>query len=162
MTDQNHVIREVREEDWSRLKPLWQSFYEHQKEHGMLLDLPPDAYEQWASSLQPVLGRFGFLFVAEESHTLFGFLAGRIRSQPDYFGGQPTGFLSDLFITDSHRRGGVARELLSAAARWFDERSITRVELQIVINNDHAREFFRRQGWREELVQLVWQADKQV
>lgn len=154
----DHVTRHVTEEDWPRLKPLWQRFYEHQRAHGMLLDLPPDAYEQWRASLQPLLGRFGFVFVAEGRGTLLGFLAGRIRSQPPYFGGQPTGFLSDLFVVEAQRNRSIAHELLSASASWFAERNIERVELQVVIDNSNAREFFRRQGWKEELVQMVWQA----
>ena len=158
MPESKHIIRHVKEADWPHLKPLWLTFYEHQKEHGMLLDLPPDAYDLWVSSLLPVLGRYGFIFVAEEGDTLFGFLTGRVRSQPSYYGGQPTGFLSELFIADSHRHRGIGDKLMAASARWFAERAIKRVEFQVLVNNLHALEYFRQRGWTEELIQMVWQA----
>ena len=119
---------------------------------------PPDAFERWRTSLRPLLGRFGFVLVAEGRGALLGFLAGRIRSQPPYFGGQPTGFISDVFVEEAHRNRGTAGALLAASARWFEEREIGRVELQVLIGNSGALEFYRRRGWKEELVQMVRQA----
>lgn len=121
----------------------------------MTLALPADAFERWRDSLEPLLGRFGFVLLAESEGELLGFLAGRVRSQPPYFGGQPAGFVSDVFVEEAHRRQGVADALLAAAAKWFEERDIRRVELQVLVGNSDAREFYRRRGWKEELVQMV-------
>lgn len=155
----SYLIRPVTNDDWPQLESLWRSLYEHQRAHGMLLELPPDAFQLWMASLQPVLDRFGFVFVAEEAEALVGFLAGRIRSLPAYFGGQQVGFISEVFVPDSRRNRGIAHELLSMAHTWFRERNIARLELQVVINNSHARNFYLRRGWVEELTQMVWQEE---
>jgi hypothetical protein len=42
-------------------------------------------------------------------------------------------------------------------ASWFKQSGITRVELQVVMNNEPARRLYREMGWVEELVQMVWQ-----
>jgi GNAT superfamily N-acetyltransferase len=151
------VIRLATVEDWPRLEHLWLLLYEHQQAHGMLLGLPPDAYQLWVASFQPILGRFGFVLVAEEAKSLVGFLAGRIRSLPPHFGGHQTGHFSELFVADSHRRRGIADELLSAGINWFRERGIQRIDLPVLAKNSGAREFYLRRGWVEELVQMVWQ-----
>ena len=170
-----HIIRHVTAEDWPRLRPLWLRLYEHQRAHGMLLELPPDAFELWRASLQPLLGRFAFVLLAEQQRAAessdaaggprlaegaaasLGFLAGRVRSQPPYFGGRPAGFVSELFVEEARRGRGVAGALLDASVEWFAARGVARVELQVLVGNAFAREFYRRRGWKEELVQLVWQ-----
>ena len=172
----DHLIRHVAEDDWPRLRPLWQRLYEHQRAHGMMLELPSDAFELWRASLQPLLGRFAFVLLAEEQNladgsgltdgpglavgpgALLGFVAGRVRSQPSYFGGQPAGFVSELFVEEAQRSRGVARALLDESVKWFGERGVGRIELQVLVDNAEAREFYRRRGWKEELVQTVWRA----
>lgn len=124
----------------------------------MTLELPSDAFERWRDSLRPLLGRFAFVLVAERDGMLLGFLAGRVRPQPPYFGGQATGFLSELFVAEAHRRQGIADALLAAATLWFAERGIVRVELPVLVENADAREFYRRRGWREEFVQMIWES----
>ena len=153
--DGDYEVRMVREEDWPHIEPLWHSFYEHQIAHGMLLELPPDAYQSWVASMRTVLGRFAFVFVVQEGEDLVGFFAGRIRSLPSYFGGHQVGFFSDLFVIDSHRRRGVADILFSTGTSWFRDQGIDRLELHVVSNNTEAREFFRRRGMIEELTLMV-------
>jgi len=123
----------------------------------MLLELPVDAYELWAASFKSALGRFAFVFVAEEEESLVGFLAGRIRAQPQHFGGQQAGFISDVFTDGAYRNRGIAGELISRARSWFNERGIDRIELQVVAHNSEARDFYLRNGWVEELTQMVWE-----
>ncbi len=153
----SYVIRHINDEDWPRLEPLWLALYEHQRAHGMLTGLPPEAYQLWAASFQPVLERFAFVLVAEEADSLVGFLAGRLRSLPPHFGGHQVGHFSELFVADSHRRRGIADALLAAGIKWFRERAIHRIDLPVLTKNSGAREFYLRHGWVEELVQMVWQ-----
>jgi GNAT superfamily N-acetyltransferase len=151
------LIRPVTDRDWPGLEALWRSLYEHQHAHGMLLEVPFDAYRLWVKSFQPVLERFAFVLVAEESNSLVGFFAGRLRSLPPHFGGYQVGHFSELFVADSHRRRGIADELLSAGIKWFRERNIHRIDLSVLAKNSEAREFYLRRGWVEELIQMVWQ-----
>lgn len=151
------IVRLAERNELARIEPLWRALYDHQKATGMFLDVPPDAYQHWAASLRPVLGRFACLLVAEREGEIIGFLAGRIRSLPQYFGGYPVGFISEVFVHNSYRNQGVGAELVTGAVGWFAENGITRVELQVIMNNEPARRLYRHLGWREELVQMVWQ-----
>jgi GNAT superfamily N-acetyltransferase len=155
----SHVIRPIASDDWPRLEPLWLALYEHQRAHGMVIELPDGAYQSWAASFQPLLERFTFVFVAAEADSLVGFLAGRMRSLPAHFGGQQVGHFSELFVADSHRRRGIADELLTTGINWFRERGIHRIDLPVLVKNSEARAFYLRHGWVEELVQMVWQEE---
>jgi len=152
----DYLIRAGTSEDIQRLDSLWLALYEQQKTNGMLVKLPPDAFDQWVASLAPILDRFACLFVAEKAGELVGFLAGRIRSLPPYFGGTQTGFISDVFVAEAHRGKGLGRKLVSTATSWFQQLGLSRVELQVITNNTPARELYRQLGWAEELVQMVW------
>jgi len=46
---------------------------------------------------------------------------------------------------------------LDHAAKWFGDREIRRIELQVVSDNPRALRFYERLGWKRELVQLTYQ-----
>jgi len=94
---------------------------------------------------------------ATDNNELIGFLACRVRNLPAYFGGFPVGFISDVYVRETHRRHGVGRQLIDAALTWFGEQGIDRVELQVIESNVAAIEAYRRLGWQGELYQMVWQ-----
>jgi GNAT superfamily N-acetyltransferase len=151
------IIRLAGVDDLKRIEPLWCALYEHQKKTGMFLEIPPDGYQHWAASIRPVLSRFACLLLAESKGELSGFLAGRIRSLPPYFGGYPVGFISEVYVDDAYRKQGIGAKLVTQAVAWFAENGITRVELQVIMNNEPARRLYHQLGWRDELVQMVWQ-----
>jgi GNAT superfamily N-acetyltransferase len=95
--------------------------------------------------------------VAEREGELVGFAAGRVRTLPPYFGSEVIGAVSDVFVDEAHRTTGIGRQLVTLVIEWFGARQIKRVELQVVAGNPAAIRFYRQLGWREELVQLVWE-----
>jgi GNAT superfamily N-acetyltransferase len=148
-------IRLAVPEDFTKVEPHWQALYQHQYEHGMLLRLPEGAYEAWVKSMVPLLGRFSVMSIAEEDGAIVGFVAGRIRTLPPYFGSSAVGFVSEVFVDPSKRGAGTGRQLLAMALDWFAAQGITRTELQVVAGNPDGLRFYRQLGWHEELVQMV-------
>jgi GNAT superfamily N-acetyltransferase len=150
------IVRHAAAADIDRLDPLWEALYRHQSEHGMLLTLPDGAFVAWRKSMLPFLGRFAVIIVAEHAGAILGFVAGRIRTMPPYFGSSQIGTISEVFVCDPHRGGGIGRQMLGLAVEWFQSQKITRVELQVVAGNDQGLRFYSQLGWHKELVQMVW------
>jgi GNAT superfamily N-acetyltransferase len=150
------ILRHATADDLDRIKPLWQALYQHQSEHGMLLRLPEGAYDAWLKSITPLLGRFANVVVAEKNCDILGFVAGRVRTLPPYFGSAAIGAISEVFIADAYRGAGIGRRLLAFSLEWFQAQQITRVELQVVAGNPDGIRFYRQLGWHEELLQMVW------
>lgn len=150
------TIRLATAAELTRLGPLWLSLYEHQAEHGMLIHLPDQAYDAWVKSLAPLLGRFAAIVLAENQGQLIGFVAGRIRTMPPYFGGGAAGFISEVFLLDTYRGSGIGRRMIEESLNWFRQQGVARVELQVVSGNQAAIDFYRKLGWYDELRQMVW------
>jgi len=151
-----YLVRSGSSDDLLRIEALWLALYEHQTRNGMLLDLPTDAFRHWTESVNPLLGRFACLFVAEKSEELVGFLVGRVRALPPYFGGTQAGFISEVYVAEADRGHGLGRKLVLTGTRWFQELGLKRIELQVIMNNTPARNLYRQLGWSEELVQMIW------
>jgi GNAT superfamily N-acetyltransferase len=141
-----------------RIEPLWRALYQHQFEHGMLLRLPEGAFDAWLKSIVPFLGRFASVVLAEVNGEIIGFVAGRVRTLPPYFGTATIGAISEVFVSESFRGGGIGRRLLAfaLALEWYKTQQITRVELQVVAGNPDGIRFYRELGWHQELLQMVW------
>jgi GNAT superfamily N-acetyltransferase len=155
-TTSNLLLRQAGAEDFDQIRPLWLALYEHQQAHGMLLRLPDGAYDAWMASMAPFLGRFASVVVAEKDGVIIAFVAGRVRTLPPYFGSATIGAISEVFVSEEHRSGGVGRRLLAFALEWFRSQQITRVELQVVAGNPDGIRFYHQLGWHEELRQMVW------
>lgn len=141
--------------DLGCVRAMWDELYVHQKEHGLVADVPPGAFDEWSRSLASVAGRFGFVVVAAVDDLDVGFCAGRMRPMPPYFGGGYAGYISDVFVTPASRGLGLGRILVDAGVCWFRDRDVQRVELHVVWRNEQALQFYRRLGWIEDVVQLV-------
>ena len=138
-----------------RLRPDWEQLYAMQYEQGLTLRVPIDGFELWVGSIEAQLGRFAVVAVAEESGEIAGFVAARFRTALPYLGGQPIGYVSEVFTKATFRNLGVAARLLDMVVDWFRQQGIKRLELHVAVNNADGLRFYERHGWRAELMQLV-------
>lgn len=58
--------------------------------------------------------------------------------------------LNDLYVAADERRGGVARRLLDAAARFARDDGAARIVLETARDNTAARALYRAAGWVED------------
>ncbi len=149
------TVRQAVASELERLHALWTALYEHQAAHGMRIRLPPSAFEAWVEGIRPFLGRFAVVVVAQSADALIGFVAGRVRTLPPYFGSEQVGAISEVFVTEQRRSERIGEKMLDAAVAWYRGNGIRRIELQVVARNPHALRFYERLGWQRELVQMV-------
>ncbi len=58
--------------------------------------------------------------------------------------------LNDLYVASDARRGGIARALLDAAARFARDDGAARIVLETNRDNTAARALYRAAGWMED------------
>lgn len=72
-----------------------------------------------------------------------------LRIIPQIETSHPHAELSDLFVDEAHRRGGVGRSLMRFAERLAREQGCARMTLTVGLDNTGARAFYRSLGYDE-------------
>jgi len=57
------------------------------------------------------------------------------------------GYLSDIVVHEDLRRAGVGATLVGDVKRWFREKDVPSVQLQVYVKNKGAEAFWRAQGF---------------
>jgi GNAT superfamily N-acetyltransferase len=65
------------------------------------------------------------------------------------------GFIHDILVEESGRRGGVATALMEAAMAWLKKQGAPRVVLGTAEQNEAAQRLFARLGFRRTMVEMT-------
>ncbi len=114
---------------------LWpeQSISDFTEEFSLLLSLPE-----------------AVLFLAYDENTPVGFAQCQLRH--DYVEGtqsSPVGYLEGIFVTESHRRLGFARLLLSACEVWAKQQGCREFASDCELHNKESLQFHLKLGFTE-------------
>ncbi len=109
------------------------------------------AAEKWTDSFLRTLGRFSFLWVAEQDDMLQAFLLARVKQSPAFLGAVQVGEISDLFVGEVLRGSGVASQLVDEATKKFRELGVHSVEVQIQTGNQAGLDFWIKQDFKLDL-----------
>ena len=144
-------IRQAGVEDLPAAAALWQQLDAYHRSLGLMFPEVDNAPQLWAESFQRTLGRFSFLWLAEQGGGAVGFLMARIKQSPAYLGGKQIGEISDLFVVPAARGAGAAAQLVQAAMQKFAELQVHSVEVQIQAGNDDGLAFWHKHGFATDL-----------
>lgn len=144
-------IRLAGVEDLPAAAALWQQLDAYHRTLGLAFPIVEDAPQKWADSFQRTLGRFSFLWLAEQGGQPVGFLMARLKQSPAYLGAKQIGEISDLYVDPAARGGGVAAELVQAGMQKFAELNVHSVEVQIQAGNDRGLDFWHKHGFATDL-----------
>lgn len=64
-------------------------------------------------------------------------------------------FVQDMAVKESHRRLGIAQQLLAAAADWAKSHGLTQLRLMVANQNPTAHSAFRKAGFRDTYQEMV-------
>jgi GNAT superfamily N-acetyltransferase len=134
------TIRLAGPADFDAVASLWREF---------VAEIPPPSHElldadKELGEIREILeSEVAFLAEDGDGHPV-GFALGRV--------GAASGTLTDLYVTPSARRGGVARDLAREVVRAFAGRGLDRLDLDVQISNAVARAVYARWGLRDEVV----------
>ena len=88
----------------------------------------------------------GAAWVAENNGRVCGYLMAAYIYSVEYGGLMAE--IDEFFVLPDTRSAGIGSSLLAAAQRDMAARGITRLQLQLGVDNQRGREFYQRQGFR--------------
>lgn len=98
------------------------------------------------------------VFVAERDRRIVGYVYATLEEQSWKELREAAGFIHDVVVDGSARRGGVASALMEAASSWLEERGAPRVILWTASANAGAQRLFERLGYRRTMIEMTREA----
>jgi len=77
-----------------------------------------------------------------------GFCQAGVSEYADVFEQRSCGFIFDMYVSTECRRKGVGAALFLTTKEWFDEKNITRIELNLFSHNTASSAFWESLGFR--------------
>jgi ribosomal protein S18 acetylase RimI-like enzyme len=130
---------------------LWVALAEGQRDHGSHLRAAENrAAAREAAARHAVTGG---LFLAREGDDLVGFCTADIDTG-GYEMDATRGVVRNLYVRPATRGRGVGGALLAAAEAHLAEQGADVLSLEAMADNEAARRFYRRHGYRSHRVEL--------
>ncbi|WP_119301628.1 GNAT family N-acetyltransferase [Dongia deserti] len=93
-------------------------------------------------------------FIAEtDSGDRIGFV--HVEASTDSVTLEPCGYVSLLAVVETALGQGIARRLMDAAEDWARQQGFRLICLDVFANNQRARAFYARQGYRDDSLRLT-------
>ncbi len=116
----------------------------------LALALWPDE-EDVASDIQTALTESGHaIYIAEDNGRAIGFIEMALRT--DYVEGSnssPVAYIEGLFVAVTHRKQGIAHELVRCGEEWGKENRCTEMGSDVLVDNTISQEFHENIGFRK-------------
>ena len=143
------VIREADAGDREQIGLLWLYLMRYHTQRDPRFQIAADDSEQYERHvLETMRSKNGRVIVAQDVATseIVAYILGEIQTRPTISMPGIYGFVSDLYVAQEWRHGGIGRALFDELKRWFVERKVLAIELYVSQSNPEATAFWREMG----------------
>jgi len=116
-----------------------------QARYGFIDDVA-ERYRYWLT--QRAVDPSSVVLVAEQQGALVAILLATTEKEIPIYKLQQFGFIHDLWVEETYRHEGIARQMVTLAMERFRQMGLTQVRLDTAIGNDAAKDLFRSCGFR--------------
>jgi ribosomal protein S18 acetylase RimI-like enzyme len=148
------IIRPAILQDLPAVEALWTQYASYHRELGLAFPGSEQDSAAWRASFERTLGRFSFVWVAEQDSVICAFLLARLKKTPAFLGGVMVGEINDLYVTESLRGQKVGSQLAEAAIENFRQQQVHSIEVQVLQRNLGGLAFWKALSFSPELTQL--------
>ena len=121
------------------------------------VDRPEAGYGQFLVS--QLANPNSLVMVAEKTGVVIGYVYATIESTSWMELRGPCGVVHDVYVDESARRHGAARELMQAAIAWIHSKGRSQVVLLAKTENAHAQRLFTALGFRPTMTEMTLDLD---
>jgi len=143
------VIRDAVAGDREQIGLLWLYLMRYHSERDSRFQCAAHDSEQYERHVvETMRSKNGRVIVAQDVATseIVAYILGEIQVRPTISIPGTYGFVSDLYVSEEWRHGGIGRTLFEELKRWFAERNVLAVELYVSQSNPEAIAFWREMG----------------
>lgn len=140
-------IRVAETTDLPRVAQLWSMLASSEQALGASIRVNEQSQRSWLASFERHLGRFSFLWVAEQDQKVLGYLLARLNTRPAYVGSDLVGEISSIFVDTAIRRRHAGQALVRIAIDSLSASGARAIEVEAHECNAPARAFWEAQGF---------------
>jgi ribosomal protein S18 acetylase RimI-like enzyme len=145
---------------YDRVAYLFSEMYKYMNTKGLVYKLTNNGEFLWINTIKKSLGKLNMITVATHEEAIVGFAAGNIRLLPNYLGNKKVGYISHVFVIDSYKKKNIGRKLVSELENWFADKSVNTIELEVLVNNNSALQFWESLGYKSDNLRMVKENEK--
>lgn len=150
-----YTVRTATPADVPAILDLWDEMMQLHAGLDARFLLKPDGRESFGAALHEwLVAEHIVILVADAGSELIGFGIGLDRENPPVFLPERSGYVTDMAVTASWRRGGVGRALYAGLVQWFQSRGLSTVRLSVAHHNPVSQAFWRAMGLTDYLDQM--------
>jgi ribosomal protein S18 acetylase RimI-like enzyme len=87
--------------------------------------------------------------LAQTARSVVGYLEGETINLQALFAPKKCFHISVVYVIPEFRRQGIATSLVTEALQWATEQGCKEADLNVLINNENARQLYRKIGFKE-------------
>ncbi len=148
-------VRPAGADDLPRVSELFGALHAYNATFDKAFELSDEWPGYLAEAFNRALGQPDALWaLAWDGAEAVGLLIAETHLEPPIFRRRYWLELSALYVRPSHRRYGVARQLVDHLTAWAEARGLDAIQLYVSAANAGARDFYARQGFT--VLQEIW------
>ncbi|MBC7863462.1 MAG: GNAT family N-acetyltransferase, partial [Bacteroidia bacterium] len=140
----NIVKADIDYPHFEQLSTLFFEYYQYLHSCKVPLHMVDGGELLWLESLKKSLNKTSVLIAAESKGLLVGFGHGQLKLSPDYLGNLKLGVVSHFYLDEKLRGGDAAKKMFEEMKRWFREKHVHSIELQVVNENEIGSKFWKK------------------
>jgi ribosomal protein S18 acetylase RimI-like enzyme len=145
---------------YNKVAYLFSEMYKYMDTKGLVHKITDNGEFLWINTIKKSLGKLNMVFVATHEDTIVGLAAGNIRLLPNYLGSKKVGYISHVFVTDNYKKQNIGKKLVSELENFFAEKSVKIIELEVLIENNSARQFWENMGFKSDNLRMIKENEK--
>jgi ribosomal protein S18 acetylase RimI-like enzyme len=150
------TIRTATKDDLPAIKELWKEFMDFHKERDPFFSRVDDAHEDFGLFMKGNINKDDWLvLVATDGDRVIGYGTATVMSYPPIYQDPRYGYIQDIAVTEAYRSQGVGRQIFEQMGKWFQEKDVSRLELEIAVTNEVSAAFWQRMGFVDFSKKLV-------
>lgn len=145
-------IRKAALKDKEALARLYMQFWKAHpgKDPLIVPKIKPNLGNQIKSAAKDIRKRSEYYFLAEEQGKVMGFIELCIKKNHKLFRIRKFGYISSVVVDNKFRGRGIAKKLVSFAAKFFRQKGIRYMRLNVYFSNKDAIKVWPKTGFKQE------------
>jgi ribosomal protein S18 acetylase RimI-like enzyme len=163
------LIRSIQLSDLPHLFPLIEKICDfHKSLDGDRYNFLPNQgqlYEEWLNELLTdsrnlCLLAEDDLTVSKTSPQIVAYLIATLEQEIPIYHLKEYGYIHDLWVEESHRRQGIAQQMIRQTVDHFKHLGVQQVRLNTLVSNDAALKLYNSCGFRASTFEMLIQCDR--